>query len=100
MARRLSTGFSVSQPDKLHYHHVLMRLVVLMSGKGIGKKEANPIGSFLSWPLMAVPCFLGYSFINDTRGALTAIVVFTLAYIVTYHLLIHNALKLRKSTHG
>jgi UDP-N-acetylmuramyl pentapeptide phosphotransferase/UDP-N-acetylglucosamine-1-phosphate transferase len=99
MARRLSTGLSVSQPDKLHYHHVLMRLVVLMSDKGIGKKEANPIGSFLSWPLMAVPCFLGYSYINDTRGALTAIVVFTLAYIVTYHLLIRNAHKLRRSTH-
>jgi UDP-N-acetylmuramyl pentapeptide phosphotransferase/UDP-N-acetylglucosamine-1-phosphate transferase len=99
MARRLSTGLSVSQPDKLHYHHVLMRLVVLMSSKGIGKKEANPIGSFLSWPLMAVPCFLGYSYINDTRGALTVIVVFTLAYIVTYHLLIRNALKLRRSTH-
>ena len=98
MLRRFFTGLSVSQPDKLHYHHVLMRLVVLMSDKGIGKKEANPIGSFLSWPLMAVPCFLGYSLINDTRGALTAIVVFTLAYIVTYHMLIHNALKLRKST--
>jgi len=29
-------------------------------------------------------------------GALTAVVGFTLAYVITYHLLIHNALKLRK----
>ncbi|OAH06921.1 putative undecaprenyl-phosphate N-acetylglucosaminyl 1-phosphate transferase [Rhodobacteraceae bacterium SB2] len=28
MVRRLVTGLSVSQPDKLHYHHVLMRLVL------------------------------------------------------------------------
>jgi len=49
---------------------------------------------------MAVPCFMGYAFIDDTRGALTAIVVFTLAYVITYHLLIHNALKLRKSANS
>lgn len=100
MLRRRVTGLSISQPDKLHYHHVLMRLVLIMTHKTIGKKEANPIGSFLSWPLMAVPCFMGYAFIDDTRGALTAIVVFTLAYVITYHLLIHNALKLRKNANS
>jgi len=100
MLRRRVTGLSISQPDKLHYHHVLMRLVLIMTHKTIGKKEANPIGSFLSWPLMAVPCFMGYAFIDDTRGALTAIVVFALAYVITYHLLIHNALKLRKSANS
>jgi hypothetical protein len=72
-----------------------MRLVILMTHKTIGVKEANPIGSFLSWPLMALPCFLGYSLIEDTSGALTAIIYFTLAYVVTYHLLVHNAAKLR-----
>lgn len=100
MLRRWVTGLSISQPDKLHYHHVLMRLVLIMTHKTIGKKEANPIGSFLSWPLMAVPCFMGYAFIDDTRGALTAIVVFTLAYVITYHLLIHNAHKLRKNANS
>ena len=97
MVRRLLTGLSISQPDKLHYHHVLMRLVLLMTHKTIGKKQANPIGSLLSWPLMAIPCYLGYVLVNDTRGALTAIVAFTLAYVVSYHLLIHNAFKLRKA---
>ena len=96
MVRRLITGLSISQPDKLHYHHVLMRVVVLMTQKTIGTKEANPIGSLLSWPLMAAPCFMGYALIDDTRGAVTAIAVFTLAYVVTYHVLIHNAFKLRR----
>ena len=98
MVRRLITGHPISRPDKLHYHHVLMRLVILMTHKTIGVKEANPIGSFLSWPLMALPCFLGYSLIEDTRGALTAIIFFTLAYVVTYHLLVHNAAKFRNIT--
>ena len=97
MVRRLLTGLSISQPDKLHYHHVLMRLVLLMTHKTIGRKQANPIGSLLSWPLMAIPCYLGYVLVNDTRGALTALVAFTLAYVVSYHLLIHNAFKLRKA---
>ena len=97
MVRRMVTGLSVSQPDKLHYHHVLMRLVLLMTHETIGKKEANPIGSLLSWPLMAIPCYMGYTMIDDKRGALIAIVGFTLAYVVTYHFLVHNALKLRNS---
>jgi len=67
-----------------------------MTHKTIGKKEANPIGSLMSWPLMAVPSYMGYAFISDTRGALTAIFVFTVAYVITYHLLIHNALRFRK----
>jgi hypothetical protein len=100
MLRRLVTGTPVFQPDKLHYHHVLMRIVLLLTHKTIGKKEANPIGSLLSWPLMTVPCFMGYAFINDTRSALTAIVVLTLAYVITFHLLIYNALKLKNSTIG
>ena len=100
MLRRLVTGAPVFQPDKLHYHHVLMRIVLLLTHKTIGKKEANPIGSLLSWPLMTVPCFMGYAFINDTRSALTAIVVLTLAYVITFHLLIYNALKLKNSTIG
>jgi len=97
MVRRMVTRLPVSRPDKLHYHHLLMRLVLLMTHKTIGKKEANPIGSLLSWPLIAVPCIVGYHLIDNTRWALTASVAFTLAYVITYHLLIHNAFKLRKS---
>jgi UDP-GlcNAc:undecaprenyl-phosphate GlcNAc-1-phosphate transferase len=97
LLRRVMTGLSVSRPDKLHYHHVLMRLVVLMTHKDIGQKEANPIGSFLSWPLIIVPCALGYHLIDDKSTSVIAIVAFTAAYVVTYHLLVHNAIKLRRS---
>jgi hypothetical protein len=97
LLRHVITGFSVSRPDKLHYHHVLMRLVVLMTHKDIGQKEANPISSFLSWPLIVVPCTLGYYLIDDKSTSVIAIFAFTAAYVVTYHLLVYNALKLRRS---
>ena len=96
LLRRVMTGRSVSRPDKLHLHHVLMRLVVLMTHSEIDRKVANPIGSFLCWPLIMVPCALGYYLIDDKSTSVIAIVAFTTAYVVTYHLLVRNAFKLRR----
>ena len=89
-------GVSVSHPDKLHYHHILMRLVLLLSRGSIGKKEANPIGSVLSWPFIALPCVAGYFLAENPRVAFFAVSLFILAYVISYHLLVRNALKLRR----
>ena len=96
MIRRFTRGVSVSHPDKLHYHHVLMRLVLLLSRGSIGKKEANPIGSVLSWPFIALPCVAGYFLAENPRAAFFAVSLFILAYIISYHLLVRNAVKFRR----
>ena len=96
MIRRFVTGVSVSHPDKLHYHHVLMRLVLLLSRGSIGKKEANPIGSLLSWPFIALPCIAGYFLVEEPSAAFFPVLFFVLAYVLSYHLLVRNALKFRR----
>jgi hypothetical protein len=59
------TSLYVSRLDKQHYHHVLMRLVVLMADKKIGQKEANPIGSFFAWQLTMIVFALEYHLNGD-----------------------------------
>jgi hypothetical protein len=95
MTRRLVAGHSVSQPDRLHYHHVLMRLVMLATPKSVGLERANPIGSVLAWPLVAAPSLLGVLLIADTSKAIMGVVLFSALYVVTYHTLVRRAIKFR-----
>lgn len=95
MMRRFLNGHAVSQPDRLHYHHVLMRLVLLATPKKIGLERANPIGSAIAWPLVAAPSVLGVLLIADTGKAITGVVLFCLLYIMTYHALVRQAIKFK-----
>ena len=95
MVRRFVSGQSVSQPDRLHYHHVLMRLVLLSTSKTFGLERANPIGSALTWPLIAAPSVLGVLFISNSNLCIALVFSFTMFYVVTYLLLIRNASKFK-----
>jgi len=95
MARRLLAGHSVSQSDRLHYHHVLMRLVLIATPKSVGLERANPLGSFLAWPLVAAPSALGVLLIADVGKAFAGVVLFCALYVVTYHALVRRAVKFR-----
>jgi len=97
MARRLAAGKSMSQPDRLHYHHVLMRLVLLATPKSVGLQRANPIGSVLAWPLVAAPCVLGILFISNIALSIASVFLFTMFYVISYLLLIRNALKVKNT---
>jgi len=96
MMRRFVTGRSVSRPDRMHYHHVLMRIVLLITPKSIGVEKANPIGSLIAWPLIATPSLLGVLFINDLVKSVLGVAVFTFLYIITYHILLHRIKPLRR----
>ena len=95
MTRRLVAGHSVSQPDRLHYHHVLMRLVLLATRKSVGLERANPLGSALTWPLVAAPSALGVLLIADAGKAIAGVVLFSALYVATYHALVRRAVKFR-----
>jgi UDP-GlcNAc:undecaprenyl-phosphate GlcNAc-1-phosphate transferase len=36
LVRRFVTGYSIATPDRMHYHHVLMRMVLIATPKSIG----------------------------------------------------------------
>ena len=96
LLRRFVTGHSIATPDRLHYHHIVMRLVLIATPKSIGIEKANPIGSVIAWPLIALPSLLGVLFIDNHTKSTLGVVLFTVLYAVTYHVFVRKASRFRK----
>ena len=94
--RRLRAGRPVAAPDLMHYHHVMMRVVAIVAPKRLSVAWTNPIGSALTWPLLALPGAIGVILINDNAAALAAVLVFCLLYVTSYRILVQNVLKFRR----
>ena len=94
--RRLRAGRPVAAPDLMHYHHVMMRVVAILAPRRMGVALANPIGSALTWPLLASPGALGIILIDDTAAALAAALVFCVLYVTSYLILVRSAPKFRR----
>jgi UDP-N-acetylmuramyl pentapeptide phosphotransferase/UDP-N-acetylglucosamine-1-phosphate transferase len=96
LLRRFLSGHSVSTPDRMHYHHILMRLVLIATPKSVGIEKANPIGTVIAWPLIALPTLLGVLFINHHTNSVLGVVLFTVLYAVSYHIFVLKAARLRR----
>jgi len=94
--RRVVSGRSPALPDRLHFHHLLMRLVKIISIRNIPTERANPIGSILMWPFIAAPCVIGYIFIDSPSSAMWSTLLFFFVYAISYTALVKFAGKLRK----
>ena len=65
--RRLKLGNPTERPDRLHFHHVAMRLLEIRFLGRAKRHLANPIATILLIPFISIPQFLGvfyYSNIN------------------------------------
>ena len=95
MIRRFSTGKPISKPDRLHFHHMLMRLIRITAPTKITIEKSNPIGSLATWPFLVTPCILGYVFIDSSEYALLSIGLLCTFYVVSYRFLVYRALRIR-----
>ena len=89
--RRRGTGRAVMQPDRLHAHQLMLRMLelcVLGSGR---RRVANPLATALLVPLFAAPAVMGALLWNKPAAAVTALLactaVFVGSYIASVHLL-------------
>lgn len=90
MARRKITRRPFGQPDKLHFHHVVLRL---LENRWIGRGRrwlANPLTSTLLLPAVCAIGFLGYAAMRDTGLALAllgaTLGVYSAAYLALHRL--------------
>ncbi len=82
--RRLSRQRSAFRPDRMHFHHVVMRgFEILMLGKK-NRIIANPVSTLIMVPLIAAPSVAGVLLWNDDGLALIATLVFAALFVVTY----------------
>jgi len=86
ITRRLSKGRPVSQPDRLHFHQLVLRACeILIVGRG-RRKFTNPLATIIVLPLAIAPMCAGVLFSNDRNNALLAVLFFGLLFVVTYRL--------------
>jgi UDP-GlcNAc:undecaprenyl-phosphate GlcNAc-1-phosphate transferase len=93
--RRLAIRQPIARPDRMHFHHVVMRLARI-SNPSLALSQSNPIASALIWPLAAVPCALGFIFAEDVVSSALLVVACALAYVAVYFVLVKIAPRLRR----
>ena len=70
--RRRLLGKRSDRPDKLHFHHVIMRSLVILSRGSISQQWANPLATAIILPLASLPVFLGVVY-NQNNGLCMAL---------------------------
>lgn len=84
IARRRLSGRSAYEPDRMHFHHVVMRgLEVLVLGR-TRRKLANSLTTVILLPFASMPILAGVLLWNRPMGALVAFLCFAAAYVLGY----------------
>ena len=97
ITRRLSLGKPIAQPDRLHFHQLIMRGVEIVL---LGRKKrriANPLAALFTLPFVFAPMTAGVMFALDHRAAAMACGLSAVAFIATYKTGMSIAPKLRRS---
>jgi UDP-N-acetylmuramyl pentapeptide phosphotransferase/UDP-N-acetylglucosamine-1-phosphate transferase len=97
ITRRLSLGKSIAQPDRLHFHQLVMRGVEIVF---LGRKKrriANPLAALFTLPFVFIPMITAVIFALDRGAAAMACGLFAVVFIATYKTGMWIAPKLRRS---
>lgn len=81
MARRLLGGVSIDTPDRMHFHQLVMRFLVLAAMGRERRGMANPVASLLVLGFIAMTVALGVAFWDDDRAAGLALAGCALAFV-------------------
>jgi len=97
ITRRLSLGKPIAQPDRLHFHQLVMRGVEIVF---LGRKKrriANPLATLFTLPFVFAPMITAVIFALDRGAAAIAYGLFAVVFIATYKTGMWIAPKLRRS---
>jgi UDP-N-acetylmuramyl pentapeptide phosphotransferase/UDP-N-acetylglucosamine-1-phosphate transferase len=97
ITRRLSLGKPIAQPDRLHFHQLVMRGVEIVF---LGRKKrriANPLAALFTLPFVFAPMITAVMFALDPGAAAMACGLFAVIFIATYKTGMWIAPKLRRS---
>ncbi|MBR9842181.1 MAG: hypothetical protein GYB25_03405 [Rhodobacteraceae bacterium] len=80
--RRVFKKVPIGEPDKLHFHHVIMRAIEANLRHHTSKKVANPLTTFVILPFVAIPAILGVMTAHSNLLAFVALMVCVAGYYV------------------
>ena len=77
--------------DFLHFHHVVMRSVIIYSGGRLTKSAANPLATAIILPLATIPVALGVIYHEDDIVCITLFCLFAFLFGLLHCNLIRSA---------
>ena len=101
VVRRAIYKRAIGQPDRFHFHHLVVRIVARLANGRLSKNLVNSLSALIMYPIMLAPALLGVAFWNKPLHALVALLVciiaFMASYIIALGLLAARKLRQRKS---
>jgi UDP-GlcNAc:undecaprenyl-phosphate/decaprenyl-phosphate GlcNAc-1-phosphate transferase len=94
--RRLKSKRSTLRPDRMHFHHVVLRALEICVLGRRRRHVANPLATTLMLPFLVTPAVVGVSFWNDSASAFGLVLAFCALYRVTYLALVRAARHFRR----
>ena len=86
--RRCLKRSSINQADHMHFHQLVMRVVVIYFSGRISKESANPISTIIILPFCILITFLGILFLERNFFAMLTVFFATFIFFGSYSLLI------------
>ena len=84
MLRRKKSGRPIGQPDRLHFHQMVMRVLEIKFFTHARWKLTNPLGTLIILPMAIAPMVLAIVFKTQTGAAFIAFWGFVALFAVAY----------------
>ncbi|MBO9399481.1 MraY family glycosyltransferase [Shimia sp. R9_3] len=82
--RRRMLDKGTDQPDRLHFHHLVVRALRIVFGKKLKSELYNPFGALVLFPFVAAPIIAGVISWQNGLLALLFLLLFGTLFIGTY----------------
>lgn len=84
MARRAIYKRAIGQPDRFHFHHIVVRIMARLAKGRLSQTMVNSLSTLIMYPIMLAPALLGVAFWNKPLHALVALLVCIIAFMASY----------------
>ena len=84
IVRRLRTKQATDQPDRLHFHHLALRVFKLKARRNRSRQFANPIAAAILVPFFSLPIATGVFLWDQPVAAAFALAAYIALFIGTY----------------
>ncbi len=84
IVRRKYRRVAADQPDRLHFHHLVVRGLRILTSNRFSLGSLNSLATLLLLPFVALPAIAGVVYWEDGSFALGLIAVFALLFFITY----------------
>jgi len=84
IVRRYQRKSPLSAPDRLHFHHLVLRSLEIAAFGRSRRSIANPVATAVMLPLIAAPALAGFLLHDRPAEAVAALAIFFVLYFALY----------------